>query len=127
MSDEIISGIFFPDFFADVGNFFAQLFRIEDFNLSGFAQNPADDLVFKGRFKRNDQRTVILTINLEFFHLLMFIEIKRYRSITMELNADNIRIFKEIFSFGSNRKRKLYRNDAIFGDGRRKNVCVYNR
>ena len=100
MSVEIISGIFFPDFFADVGNFFAQLFRIEDFNLSGFAQNPADNFVFKGRLQRNDQRTVILTVDLEFFYLLMFIQVKSYRSITMELHTVNFWIFKETVFLG---------------------------
>ena len=54
MSEEVMSGIFLPDFFADVGDFFAQFFRIKDFDLSGFTKHPADDFVFKGGFQRDD-------------------------------------------------------------------------
>ena len=66
--------------------------------MSSLSQNPADHLMFKCWFQCDNQRAVILTLNLEFLHLLMLVQIKCDLRIAVKTDPVDWRIFKKALS-----------------------------
>ena len=90
-----ISGIFCHNSLSCFGDLLTQFRRIKDLNVSSFAQHPADHFMLDGGAQRDNQRTIFLTLNLEFLHLLMLVQIKCDFRIAAELNPVDFRIIKK--------------------------------
>ena len=77
----------------------AERSREEEVDLAALAENPADDLMLKSWFERDDEGAIGLRFDLELLHVLVFAEVERDTGIAAQTDAADPGIHEEtVFS-----------------------------